>query len=221
MSWKKLFCAFSAGALVTGLQLAAVAALNDGEMEEERQLQDELRALTVEQPPQQQLELDPMEPLDPEPMEEQLQEQDASETDQELAPSDSFNQSQLGGLASAHGSLNLGSLLPSLVGNGSKGGAGAEKGGTEPDRAARPAHRPTPQYPPEARRKRIEGVVLLRLRVETDGNVSDVVIVEATPPSIFDNAAKAAARSARFDPAIIAGKPQATTVEQRIVFRLR
>ncbi len=211
--------AFAAGATVTGLQLAAVAALNDGKMEAERQQQNQLRSLTIEEPPER--ELTPTEPVEPELIEEHLQERDSQQADEELSPHDSMSHSQLGGLAPSHGGLNLGSLLPSLVEGGTHAGRDAEKGGAEPDRAARPAHRPTPQYPPEARRKRIEGIVLLRLRVETDGNVSDVVVVEANPPGIFEAAAKAAARGARFDPAIIGGQPQATTVEQRIVFRLR
>ena len=221
MSWKRWSSALAVGAIVTGLQLAAVAALNDGKMEKKPQLLEDLRMLQVEQAPQRELELDPTEPVEPDPMDELLQEKDATETDKKLAPSDSLGNSQLGGLTAGYGGLNLGSLLPGLIGGGAKGGSGAEKGNVEPDRAARPAHRPTPQYPAQARRKRIEGVVLLRLRVEADGNVSDVVVIEATPPGIFESAAKAAARGARFDPAIIAGEPQATTVEQRIVFRLR
>ncbi|MBZ5558028.1 MAG: TonB family protein [Acidobacteriia bacterium] len=62
-----------------------------------------------------------------------------------------------------------------------------------------------PAYSPLARGS---GVVLLELRVDPDGTVSDVTVIRSAPP--FDDAAKAAARLWRFRPARIKGTPVAT-----------
>lgn len=59
------------------------------------------------------------------------------------------------------------------------------------------------------------------MRVEPSGAVSDVVVVEAEPPGVFDAVAIDTARRYRFRPARRGAEPVRTTVEQRIVFRLK
>jgi TonB family protein len=59
----------------------------------------------------------------------------------------------------------------------------------------------TPPYPLSAF---AGGVVLTEVRVETDGRVSDVCVLESTPP--FDTAAMEAARRFRFRPAVVDGR---------------
>lgn len=82
-------------------------------------------------------------------------------------------------------------------------------------------HRPAPTYPLVAQRQGIEGHVVVRLRVEPTGAVSEVVVVEAEPPGVFDAVAVDTARRYRFRPARRGAEAVRTTVEQRIVFRLK
>jgi protein TonB len=52
-----------------------------------------------------------------------------------------------------------------------------------------PISRVSPEYPREARRKNIDsGRVIARLNIDEKGNVTDVKIVESSPPRVFDRA---------------------------------
>ncbi|MFN7087844.1 MAG: energy transducer TonB [Burkholderiales bacterium] len=62
-------------------------------------------------------------------------------------------------------------------------------------------------YPPEAERARVSGTVRLRVKVEADGRVSDVDVVESTPTGVFDASAIEAFRAARFNPGQKDGRP--------------
>lgn len=64
-----------------------------------------------------------------------------------------------------------------------------------------------PDYPAEADRNKLSGMVRLQLKVEADGRVSDVDVVSSTPPGAFDESAIRAFRNARFEPAQKAGRP--------------
>jgi protein TonB len=64
-----------------------------------------------------------------------------------------------------------------------------------------------PDYPAEADRRKLSGMVRLQLKVEADGRVSDVEVVSSTPPGAFDESAIQAFRAARFEPAQKAGRP--------------
>lgn len=64
-----------------------------------------------------------------------------------------------------------------------------------------------PDYPAEADRRKLSGTVRLQLKVEADGRVSDVEVVNSTPPGAFDESAIQAFRAARFEPAQKAGRP--------------
>ncbi len=64
-----------------------------------------------------------------------------------------------------------------------------------------------PDYPVEADRNKLSGTVRLQLKVEADGRVSDVEVVNSTPPGAFDESAIRAFRNARFEPAQKAGRP--------------
>lgn len=67
-----------------------------------------------------------------------------------------------------------------------------------------------PTYPPEAERQRQSGTVRLELKIEADGRVSDVAVVSADPPDVFDESARAAFAAARFSPAQKSGRPVRT-----------
>lgn len=64
-----------------------------------------------------------------------------------------------------------------------------------------------PDYPPDADRQRLSGNVRLHLKLEADGRVSDIEIVSATPPGVFNESAIQAFRDARFAPAQKNGRP--------------
>ena len=58
-----------------------------------------------------------------------------------------------------------------------------------------------PRYPPLARRLGLEGVVVLRLRVDREGKVKEVVLAEPSPHAILNRAATRAAEQWQFEPA--------------------
>ena len=113
--------------------------------------------------------------------------------------------------------LDAGSLLASLG-----GAASLELPSTpEPDRPPRARRTPVATYPEQARRGGIEGYVVVRMRIDALGQVSDVFVLDAEPTGIFERSAREAAKRYAFEPARAGGVAVATTVEQRIVFRLR
>ena len=74
---------------------------------------------------------------------------------------------------------------------------------------------PQPRYPLVALRRKLEGDVVLELRIEADGRVGQARVVSADPPGAFDEAAVAAASRWRFEPG-----PGAVTTRQLLRFRL-
>ncbi len=64
-----------------------------------------------------------------------------------------------------------------------------------------------PEYPAEADRQRLSGTVRLQLKLEADGRVSDIEVVNASPPGRFEDSALKAFRDARFAPAQKNGRP--------------
>jgi len=79
-----------------------------------------------------------------------------------------------------------------------------------------------PLYPTSALRAGIQGWVLLEFTVTRTGQVVDPFVVEAQPPGTFDEAAIQAARSFRYIPQVVDGKPvDVSAVRNRITFELR
>ncbi|HSM11822.1 MAG TPA: energy transducer TonB [Lysobacter sp.] len=64
----------------------------------------------------------------------------------------------------------------------------------------RPLSTPPPKFPTEALRAGQSGEVQVEFTVGTDGSVSDVRVVRATPPRVFDREAISAVRRWRFQP---------------------
>lgn len=75
-----------------------------------------------------------------------------------------------------------------------------------------------PGYPSDADRRRLSGKVRLQLELEADGRVSDIGIVSASPPGIFDESAIKAFREARFAPAQKNGRPVRARVVIEVVY---
>lgn len=99
--------------------------------------------------------------------------------------------------------------------------ATAEKGGEEDavfDEAPKPVHVVQPDYPERARSEGVEGTVVLRVEIGTDGKPRRVAIVSGVEghPELADSAVKAL-RQWRFDPATKEG--EAVVAEVSVPFR--
>lgn len=77
-----------------------------------------------------------------------------------------------------------------------------------------------PIYPTEARRKEINGRVILRFVVDREGNVKQVKVVRAQPEGIFEENAMEAVRKWRFKPGYFSGEPVNTRVTVPIKFEM-
>lgn len=78
-----------------------------------------------------------------------------------------------------------------------------------------------PVYPDPAWEQRIEGYVVLEYRVDEDGMVRDLAVVEASPPGVFDAAALAAVASWRYRPMVAEGRAVSVEgVRSRLDFRI-
>jgi protein TonB len=75
-----------------------------------------------------------------------------------------------------------------------------------------------PVYPDDADRRRLSGKLRLQLKLQADGRVSDVEVLSATPPGIFDESALQAFREARFSPAQKNGRPVRALVQIEVVY---
>jgi protein TonB len=75
-----------------------------------------------------------------------------------------------------------------------------------------------PDYPPDADRRRVSGKLLLQLKLQADGRVSDLAVLSASPPGVFDESALQAFRTARFTPAQKNGRPVRALVQIEVVY---
>ena len=80
---------------------------------------------------------------------------------------------------------------------------------------------PPPRYPAPARRRGLEGSVLLRVHVEADGTADRVEVLESSGHALLDRAARRAVSRWRFTPAKLAGMPVSGTVDVPVSFRLK
>jgi periplasmic protein TonB len=88
--------------------------------------------------------------------------------------------------------------------------------------SAHPRYRsnPKPEYPPEARRLRQQGLVLLSVQVGADGRPSDVSLKRSSGFPALDQAANQAVRRWSFEPARVAGLAVASRVDVPVRFSL-
>lgn len=69
-----------------------------------------------------------------------------------------------------------------------------------PARAPRVVRQPPLRYPDQAMRQGIEGSVTLDFQINTDGSVSDVRVLDASPQGVFEREAMSVVRRTRFEP---------------------
>jgi protein TonB len=88
------------------------------------------------------------------------------------------------------------------------------------DQAPRVVVHTPPIYPSQAHMREIEGYVEVRFLVDEQGQVSNITVLDASPPGTFDEAVVRAVGGWRFDPGRIDGRPVASWVETTIRFEL-
>lgn len=79
---------------------------------------------------------------------------------------------------------------------------------------------PNPKYPPEALENGEEGTVKLAVIIDADASVRDVIVIRSSGSEILDEAAKNAARKARYEPKRINGEPVTTRFTTSYTFKL-
>ena len=80
---------------------------------------------------------------------------------------------------------------------------------------------PPPQYPRQARRRGLEGVVLLDVLIEISGRVANLRLFSSSGHPLLDRAALKAVRRWRFTPGTIGGREQEMWVTVPIRFQLK
>ncbi len=83
------------------------------------------------------------------------------------------------------------------------------------------ARRVMPEYPANARRKNLQGKVVVRVVVDMEGKPRQCSVQYSEPQGVFDKAALAAARKTRFIPGKILGKTVNTLILIPYQFALR
>ncbi len=100
--------------------------------------------------------------------------------------------------------------------------AGAATARLVPPRYATPGRgNPLPDYPRAARRRGIEGRLLLRVAVSAAGQAEKIEVIESSGHELLDRAAEQAVWKWRFEPGRRAGIPVSATIDVPVVFRLR
>ena len=206
----RLVVALLFGVGVTFVQLAALGALNSASTPEEINLTalEKIPMQMVAEPPRPAASL----PQAPTPVRAQAPTPQAAVAH--------IRASALPTLGTMVARSDLTGVLPGLGGVG-LGMVDVPEVSSEPDRPARARRTPEPVYPMAAQRDGVEGYVVVRLRVDTHGRVSDVVVVDSEPIGVFERSAREAARRFDFHPAQVDGAPASATLEKKIVFRLK
>ncbi len=78
-----------------------------------------------------------------------------------------------------------------------------------------------PSYPRLARRRQMEGSVLLRFIVDEHGRTSGLQVLRSEPQGVFEESALQAVRNWRFSPGRVEGRAVPVLVEAPIRFQLR
>jgi protein TonB len=80
---------------------------------------------------------------------------------------------------------------------------------------------PPPEYPRIARRRGIEGTVIIKVLVDDNGRAAKTIVSETSGYAVLDRAAKKDVRRWAFRPGTINGRKQAMWVEVPIKFQLQ
>ena len=79
---------------------------------------------------------------------------------------------------------------------------------------------PAPQYPMQAKRRGLQGVVMIEALIEASGNVADLRLFASSGHSILDKAALSSVRGWRFQPGTVGGRRKQMWVKVPVRFEL-
>lgn len=99
-------------------------------------------------------------------------------------------------------------------------GADGQGGGDGYDRKPRALFAPRPPYPAEARSRGVEGMVVVRLRIDTKGRVVSSHVVGGEATDMFADTTLATVERWRFRPCGRDGRDVACEVEMPVVFQM-
>ena len=105
-------------------------------------------------------------------------------------------------------------------GGGDSSGNGAGQGSGDGDGSATEVFTPAPAYPSEARRRNIEGSVLVELLIQADGSCAVRKVVESSGFAPLDDAVQATVNHWKYRPADTDGRSESLTKRIRFVFKL-
>jgi protein TonB len=95
----------------------------------------------------------------------------------------------------------------------------AEYDASEVDKPPKLVRKMDPKYPPEARRDRTEGRVVVRCMISAKGKADKMEIVESTPEGVFDESALKAIKYWSFRPGVLKGEMVDTWVKIPLTFK--
>ena len=107
-----------------------------------------------------------------------------------------------------------------MGGGGPRLGGGNGAPATSVDQQPVLLNMPQPRYTEEARKNKIQGTVLVRVLIGSDGQVKRVVVVRPLPDGLDEQAIQAAYQL-RFKPAMKSGQPVSFWKPVAIEFNLR
>jgi protein TonB len=90
---------------------------------------------------------------------------------------------------------------------------------SEVDTVPQPLNKPPPEYPPLARRLRLEGAVSMRLLIGERGKVQSVDVISTDANDLLIKAAGRAARAWTYSPATKDDVPVKVWIVERVVFQ--
>jgi protein TonB len=109
---------------------------------------------------------------------------------------------------------------PGGAGGGALGGIGNGEGTGVGDGKATEVYTPSPAYPSDARRRNIQGIVLVELMIDSDGSCRFQRIVESSGCDSLDDAVAKTVAHWKYRSAAADGRPDTLTKRVRFVFRL-
>jgi protein TonB len=113
-----------------------------------------------------------------------------------------------------------GSGGPGGSGGGESGGDGAGQGTGLGDGNATGIYTPTPSDPSDARRRNIQGIVLVEIAITSDGSCSFQRILESSGCELLDDAVAKTVTRWKYRSAAADGRPEVISKRVRFVFRL-
>jgi len=111
-------------------------------------------------------------------------------------------------------------LAGSGPGHATTGTTAGEPGGGGGRQAAEALETPPPPYPPSARRRGLEGRLVLRVTIDSSGRPASVTLLRSSGADSLDAAAREAVEGWRFRPARHEGQPIASDIVVPIRFQL-